>query len=70
MTEVLSLVRRIQIQTSLLAVRRRPGNALAGGPLELRELFVDGTRCFLFFLRINSTKAKKSCSDPARNVLE
>ena len=73
MTEVLTLVRRIQIQTmktSLLAVRRRLGNALAGGPLELRELFVDGTRCFLFFLRINSTKAKKSCSDPARNVLE
>ena len=38
MTEVLSLVRRIhnqKMKTSLLAVRRRPGNALAGGPLEL-----------------------------------
>ena len=38
MTEVLSLVRRIQIRTmktSPLAVPRRPGNALGGGPLEL-----------------------------------
>ena len=61
MTEVLTLVRRIQIQTmktSLLAVRRRLGNALAGGPLELGLLFFDGARCFSVFLLIKSTKTK------------
>jgi len=47
------------MKTSLLAVRRRLGNALAGGPLELDLLFFDGARCFSVFLLIKSTKTKE-----------